>query len=97
MSFGDIFASFPTEALDPARVLRPSPLAHTLCATYNGYVIYPELRNVFSNDDVMAALAQASPSTTLGALTDSLGPRWPADPWRVTFLTTWLIKHGLLM
>lgn len=96
MDFGEIFASFPTEALSPSRPLRPSALARTLCVDQNGYVVYPELRNVFTNEDVLAALSLASPSTTLAALTAALASRYPGEAWRITFLTTWLIKHGLL-
>jgi D-inositol-3-phosphate glycosyltransferase len=98
MSFGDIFSHYPTETIDPERLVSRSELARTLCATSNGYVIYPELKNVFTGDDVMAALALAGDAPiAVGALGRALEVRfsWAAE-WRAAALAIWLIKHGLL-
>jgi glycosyltransferase involved in cell wall biosynthesis len=98
MSFGEIFAHYPSERIDPARLVRRSELARSLCATHNGYVIYPELKNVFSGDDVMAALAMVGDAAVpLGTLIEAIAPRFPWAPgWRASSTATWLLKHGLL-
>ena len=102
MSFGEIFSHYPTETMAPERPIARTDVARALCATQNGYVIYPELKNVFSNDDVMAALGvvgdrQGADRITIGDLTERLQPRFPWAPaWRARLLVTWLLKHGLL-
>jgi glycosyltransferase involved in cell wall biosynthesis len=99
MDFSEIFSHYPTETMDPARLARRSDLARTLCATHNGYVIYPDLKNVFSGDDVMAALAIVGDgAVSVEALSRALELRFPWAPaWRASALTTWLLKHGLLI
>jgi D-inositol-3-phosphate glycosyltransferase len=98
MNFGEIFSHYPSEPLAPARLVARSDVARALCDTHNGYVIYPELKNVFSGDDVMAALAAAGDApVAIGDLARSLEGRFSWAPtWRASALVTWLIKHGLL-
>ncbi|HET6150499.1 MAG TPA: glycosyltransferase family 4 protein [Polyangia bacterium] len=98
MSFGEIFAHYPSEPMAPTRRVVRSEIARALCDTHNGYVIYPELKNVFSGDDVMAALAAASEAPIAVAdLARALEGRFSWAPsWRASLLVTWLIKHGLL-
>lgn len=98
MSFGEIFSHYPSEASAPSRLLSRSDVARALCDTHNGYVIYPELKNVFSGDDVMAALAAVGAGqVAAGELARSLEGRFAWAPaWRASALVTWLIKHGLL-
>jgi len=102
MSFGEIFSHYPTEPIAPERSIALTEVARTLCATQNGYIIYPELKNVFSGDDVMAALAQVGDHEgarrlTIGDLTARLQPRFAWAPlWRARMLVTWLLKHCLV-
>ena len=102
MSFGEIFSHYPTEPIAADRAIARTEVARTLCATQNGYIIYPELKNVFSGDDVMAALAlvadrEGAGRITIGDLTLRLQPRFPWAPlWRARLLVTWLLKHGLV-
>ena len=102
MSFGEIFSHYPTEPIAPDRPIARTEVARALCSAQNGYVIYPELKNVFSGEDVMAALAlcgdrEGADRITVGELTERLGPRFPwASLWRARLLSTWLLKHGLV-
>jgi hypothetical protein len=98
MSFGEIFAHYPSEAQAPTRMLARSDVARAICDTHNGYVIYPELKSVFSGDDVMAALgAVGDMSMAAAELARALEGRFAWAPaWRASLLVTWLIKHGLL-
>jgi glycosyltransferase involved in cell wall biosynthesis len=98
MSFGEIFSHYPSEAISPSRSVVRTDVARALCDTHNGYVIYPELKNVFSGEDVLAALAVVGEgSIGVAALRQALEPRFPWAPtWRSAMLVTWLLKHGLL-
>jgi glycosyltransferase involved in cell wall biosynthesis len=102
MNFGEIFSHYPTEPIAADRAIARTDLARRLCASQNGYIIYPELKNVFSGDDVMAALAlvadrEGAGRITIGDLALGLQPRFPWAPlWRARLLVTWLIKHGLV-
>ena len=102
MSFGEVFSHYPSEPIAADRPLSRTQVARTLCATQNGYIIYPELKNVFSGDDVLAALAlvgdrEGAGRITIGDLTECLQPRFPwASLWRARLLVTWLLKHGLV-
>jgi glycosyltransferase involved in cell wall biosynthesis len=98
MNFGEIFSHYPTEAIAPERMITRTEVARALCQTQNSYVIYPELKNVFSGDDVMAALtAVGDGRVTVADLTRWLESRFPWAPsWRACVLVTWLLKHGLV-
>ena len=98
MSFGEIFSHYPSETIPPSRPVVRTDVARALCDTHNGYVIYPELKNVFSSEDVMVALAVVGDgSVPVAALRQALEPRFPWAPtWRSALLVTWLLKHGLL-
>jgi hypothetical protein len=111
MSFGEIFSHYPSEPIAPERPISRTEVARVLCATENGYVIYPELKSVFSGEDVMAALAavgeregeganrdrEGADRMTVGGLTERMQPRFPWAPvWRARMLVTWIIKHGLV-
>jgi len=102
MSFGEIFSHYPTEPIAGDRPIALTDVARTLCAIQNGYIIYPELKNVFSGDDVMAALTlvgdrEGAARLTISDLTERLQPRFPWAPlWRARLLATWLLKHGLI-
>jgi glycosyltransferase involved in cell wall biosynthesis len=98
MSFGEIFSHYPTEPIAGERLIARSEVARALCETHNGYVIYPELKNVFGGEDVMAALASMGEGTcAVSDLTRFLQPRFPwASAWRASLLVTWMLKHGLV-
>jgi hypothetical protein len=97
LDFGQVFAHYPTSAVQPELSVRRTELSRQLCGQQNGYFIYPELRHVFEGDDVMAALAHAEAETTVGRIVQAIAGRWMAgESWRADFLLTWLLKHGLL-
>ena len=98
MSFGEIFSHYPTEPIAADRLVVRSEVARALCDTHNGYVIYPELKNVFGGEDVMAALASIGDGRcSVADLTRFLEPRFPwASAWRASVLVTWMLKHGLV-
>jgi glycosyltransferase involved in cell wall biosynthesis len=97
MDFQQIFASFPTGTVPADRLVRRTPLADKLARGRNQYLIYPELRNLFDNDDVLALLALAEQPLTLAALDEAAARARPALPaWRRAHAIAWLLKHGLL-
>jgi glycosyltransferase involved in cell wall biosynthesis len=97
MEFQEIFASFPTGTVPPDRLVQRTPLSDKLARGRNQYLIYPELRNLFDNDDVLALLALAERPLTLAALDEAAARARPALPaWRRAHALAWLLKHGLL-
>jgi glycosyltransferase involved in cell wall biosynthesis len=98
MPYAEIFSHYPTEAVDPLRLVRRSDLGRAVAAAPGGYVVYPELRNVFSVDDVVVALLAAGDAPiAIAALARELEARFAWAPeWRAQALVTWLLKHGLL-
>jgi D-inositol-3-phosphate glycosyltransferase len=97
MDFDTVFASFPTGRVDPQRQVARTALARSLATGRNQYLIYPELRHVFADADVLALLALAERPLSLSALTladASLRPGFA--PWRRSHAIAWLLKHGLL-
>ena len=97
MDFQRIFGSFPTGTVPDDRLVARTPLADKLARGRNQYLIYPELRNLFDNDDVLALLALAERPVTLAALAEADARARPALPaWRRAHALAWLLKHGLL-
>jgi D-inositol-3-phosphate glycosyltransferase len=97
MDFDGLFASFPTGRVDPARVVVRTPLARSLASGRNQYLIYPELRHVFGDGDVLALLDRAAQPIALAALAEADARARPGfAPWRRGHAVAWLIKHGLL-
>jgi hypothetical protein len=98
MSFGEIFSHYPSEAIAPGRIVARTEVARALFESQNSYVIYPELKNVFSGDDVVAALtALGDGRATIADLTRWLESRFSwAAVWRARVMVTWLLKHGLV-
>jgi D-inositol-3-phosphate glycosyltransferase len=98
MDFDEAFASFPSEVGSARRLVMRSALAETLVGKRNQYLIYPELRNLFSDDDVIALLALAKKPITMAALAEADATARPAfAPWRRDHALAWLVKHGLLV
>jgi glycosyltransferase involved in cell wall biosynthesis len=97
LRFAEVFSHYPTATHDPGRRVARTPLSRTIGDAAGNYVIYPELKNIFSGEDVMAALALADAPVSLDDLVGQLTPRWPeADAWRGAYLVSWLLKHGLI-
>jgi glycosyltransferase involved in cell wall biosynthesis len=97
MRFDHVFASFPSGPVDPQRTLARTPLSRVLASGRNQYLIYPELRHVFGDADVLALLDQAERPVTVAALAAADGAARPQlAPWRRSHAIAWLIKHGLL-
>ncbi|HEY0712402.1 MAG TPA: glycosyltransferase family 4 protein, partial [Polyangia bacterium] len=98
MDFDEAFASFPTEGDRPTRRVVRSALAEALVGKRNHYLIYPELRNIFGDDDVIALLSLAAAPITLAALAEADAGRRPGfAAWRRAHAIAWLVKHGLLV
>ncbi|HEY0710662.1 MAG TPA: hypothetical protein VGG33_27915, partial [Polyangia bacterium] len=98
MDFDDVFASFPSGKVATDRQVVRSALAETLVGKRNQYLIYPELRNLFGDDDVIALLAQARQPLSLAALAAADRAQRPSfDDWRRDHAIAWLLKHGLLV
>ena len=97
MDFATIFADFPSGRVEGDRRVARTPLSRTLVRAKNQYLIYPELRNVFTDADVLALLALAEAPLTLAALTAADAAARPGfAPWRRGHALAWLLKHGLL-
>jgi hypothetical protein len=97
MDFAQIFGSFPTGTVPADREVQRTPLADQLARGRNQYLIYPELRNLFDNEDVLALLALAGRPVTLAALAEADARARPTLPaWRRAHALAWLLKHGLL-
>jgi glycosyltransferase involved in cell wall biosynthesis len=98
MRHAEIFAHYPTALLADGERLVVSALGRSVHEGALSYVIYPELRNVFTADDVVASLAAASRGgITAGELRAQLEARWSGpDRWRAGALVIWLLKHGMV-
>ena len=68
-----MFAHYPTETIAAIAAVARTDVAGRLGATRNGYIIYPELKNIFSGEDVMAALALAADREGAGRITLGVG------------------------
>jgi len=97
MDFQQVFGHYPTTVRNTHRAVRRSVLAEAACRTENNYPIYPEMKNVFDGDAVMAALGLAESPVMLGELERELVERvFRKAPWKASVLVGWLLKHGLL-
>lgn len=97
MDFDAIFAAFPSDRVAADRVVTRTPLAVQLATGRNQYLVYPELRNVFSDADVLALLALAERPIAVGDLAAADATRRPeVAAWRRAHAIAWLLKHGLL-
>ncbi|MBJ96007.1 MAG: hypothetical protein CMP23_16205 [Rickettsiales bacterium] len=97
MDFQQVFGHYPTTVRKTQRRLNRSALAAAICPQQNGYPIYPEMKNLFDGNAVMAALAFAAETVELDALEAKIKEQvYPHSPWRASLLVSWLLKHGLL-
>jgi glycosyltransferase involved in cell wall biosynthesis len=97
MGYRALFAHYPSTELDLERTVRRLPLADELCSREVLYPVYPDLKLVFGDGDVMAALDAAAMPLPVARLIVALGTRWPScEAWRARVLVAWLLKHGLV-
>jgi D-inositol-3-phosphate glycosyltransferase len=93
LDFTRAFGHFMTGPIDAARLVARTPFSRQGQA----WVIYPELRVVFDDDDVRAALEECEQPLPFSRLVAFLETRLGArEPWVAGFIATWLLKHGLL-
>lgn len=94
LDFTQAFGHFMTGPIEPGRLVRRTTFSRSAGPAW---IIYPELRVVFDDDDVHAALSRCDAPVAFGELvaflTTRLGGR---EPWVAGFIATWLLKHGLL-
>ncbi len=97
MDFERIFANYPSGRVPEARVVQRTALSRALVKAKNQYLVYPELRNVFQDEDVSALLTTAERPITLEALAKQDAQARPQfASWRRGHAIAWLLKHGLL-
>ncbi|HQR66306.1 MAG TPA: hypothetical protein PLB02_02830, partial [Thermoanaerobaculia bacterium] len=97
MSYRALFAHYPSVEADTERIVRRLPLADALCGPADRYPVYPELEEVFDEEDVTAAVGIATEPVAVDQLSRALEARWPpCEAWRARILVAWLLKHGLL-
>jgi D-inositol-3-phosphate glycosyltransferase len=90
LDYGDFFGHFATTTFDPSRKVVRSARA-------NDFVIYPELKHLFVEEDVRALLINTNEPRTLGDLEAEMISRLvDRRPWIARFIVGWLMKQGLL-
>ncbi|MFT3840854.1 MAG: glycosyltransferase family 4 protein [Myxococcaceae bacterium] len=90
LDFEQSFGHFFTGRVDGARALKPNPLA-------KDWIVYPELKNLFDDEDVRAAMLFAANGCTFDALEAHLAARLKdRSAWVPRLIATWLVKQGLL-
>jgi len=97
MDFKRVFGHYPTAAERPAGLVQRSELARACCADRNTYPIYPDLKSIFDNDQVLAGVQLAATPIEVSELENKLREvALPGAPWRASLLVAWLLKHGLI-
>ena len=90
LDYGDFFGHFPTALFDGSRRVVRSSKA-------NEFVIYPELKHLFVEEDVRALLINTTAPRTLSELEAEMTARLiDRRPWVARFVVGWLVKQGLL-
>jgi glycosyltransferase involved in cell wall biosynthesis len=90
LDYGDFFGHFATAPFDGSRKFERSARA-------NDFVIYPELKHLFVEEDVRALLISTSAPRTLADLEAEMTTRLvDRRPWVARFIVGWLVKQGLL-
>lgn len=90
LDYGDFFGHFTTGAFDATRLVERSPRA-------DDFVIYPELKHLFVEEDVRALLQNTKKPRTLAELEAEMTRRLDdRRPWVARFVVGWLVKQGLL-
>ena len=92
------FAHYPTAVRPEGTWVRRSRLSILMHKNGRDYPVYPELRSLFDQTEVQTALDLAKRPISLSSLEQELATAvFHEEPWRVTHLTAWLLKHGLLL
>jgi glycosyltransferase involved in cell wall biosynthesis len=90
LDFQESFQHFFSGAADPERRVQavlPAP----------PFFIYPELRSLFRDDDVRAALAQAREPISIAKWIEGISERFASRPgWVAGLVVGWAIKQGLV-
>jgi|APLak6261675434_1056106.scaffolds.fasta_scaffold00281_2 glycosyltransferase involved in cell wall biosynthesis len=90
LDFGAFFGHFTTSGADPTRVV-------TRAEKSNEFVIYPELKHLFVEEDVRALLINTTAPRTLADVEREMRERLvDRRPWIAGFVVGWLVKQGLL-
>ncbi|MFT3706049.1 MAG: glycosyltransferase family 4 protein [Archangium sp.] len=90
LDFADFFGHFTSAPVDASlKVIRAERA--------DDFVIYPELKHLFVEEDVRALLQTCTEPKTLEALTHEMKQRLvDRRPWIAGFVVGWLLKQGLL-
>jgi glycosyltransferase involved in cell wall biosynthesis len=97
MDFHSVFGHYPTQMLQVDHQVRSTPVAELLCQDENRYPIYPEVKNVLDDQEVVAAVKAARSPLAVIQLVDAIRSEAPERPtWHADYLVAWLLKHGLL-
>jgi glycosyltransferase involved in cell wall biosynthesis len=90
LDYGDFFGHFATAGFDGTRRFVRSAKA-------NDFVIYPELKHLFVEEDVRALLINTTAPRSLAELETEMMQRLvDRRPWVARFVVGWLVKQGLL-
>jgi len=96
MDYGRVFGHYPTAGWDPARVVRATEAGRAVLGGFQ-HLIYPELRQILSDAEVLEGVRLAGGGLALGDLVAGLALAFPAAPaWRGRVTAAWLLKHGLV-
>jgi len=99
LDFQRVFAHYPSAELCQQDVVSASAAGRLMCGGSNHYPVYPELSNLFSDDEVVAVVraAQDRPKPIDVMLGVIRGVAADRPEWHARYLLTWLLKHGLLV
>jgi glycosyltransferase involved in cell wall biosynthesis len=99
MDLGEVFSHYPTARQAPSRKVQRTHFSKELIVPGAGlkYVLYPELKHLFSLDDVVPLLERAEGPLTVEALLAHAQSLFPQKaPWVAQLMVSWMLKHGLL-
>lgn len=90
LDYGDFFGHFTTSAFDPTRKVVRDVKAKE-------FIIYPELKHLFVEEDVRALLAYCETPRPMAEVEAEMMKRLvDRRPWVARFVAGWLVKQGLL-
>lgn len=91
LDYGNFFSHFTTAGFEPTRQVVRGPHAKE-------FIIYPELKHLFVEDDVRALLAYCETRRSMGEVEAEMTKRLiDRRPWVARLVVGWLVKQGLLM
>ncbi len=90
LDYGDFFGHFTSAPADPSRLVVRAEKSQD-------FVIYPELKHLFVEEDVRALLINTTTPRTLASVETEMRARLvDRRPWIAGFVVGWLVKQGLL-